>query len=76
MQYTADRPRLTRKTVNKAIVHVWLEIQDNGDGYFYFTDTTTGDVVGDSVFACRLNFNTLAEWVMEAEDARSAEANK
>ena len=76
MQYTADRPRLTRKTVNKAIAHVGLEIQDNGDGYFYFTDTTTGDVVGDSVLACRLNFNTLAEWVMEAEDARSAEANQ
>lgn len=70
MQYAADRPRLTRKTVNKAIAHLGLQVQDNGDGYFYFTDTATEDVVGDSVFVCRLNFNTLAEWVMEAEDAR------
>jgi hypothetical protein len=70
MQYTADRPRLTRKTVNKAIAHLGLQVQDNGDGYFYFTDTATEDVVGDSVFVCRLNFKTLAEWVMEAEGAR------
>jgi hypothetical protein len=73
VKYTADRPRLTRKTVNKAIAHLGLEIQDNGDGYFYFTDTTTGDVVGDSVFACRLNFNSLPVWIMEAEDARGTQ---
>ena len=74
MKYTTERPRLTRKTVNKAIAHLGLEIQDNGDGYFYFTDTKTGDVVGQFVFACRLNFNSLAEWVMEAEDARNDSA--
>lgn len=74
MKYTTERPRLTRKTVNKAIAHLGLEIQDNGDGYFYFTDTTTGDIVGQSIFSCRLNFNSLAEWVMEAEDARNDSA--
>jgi hypothetical protein len=70
MKYTADRPRLTRKTVNKAIAHLGLEIQDNGDGYFYFTDTTTEEVVGDSILVYRLNFNSLPVWIMEAEDAR------
>ena len=73
MKYTADRPRLTRKTVNRAIAYLGLEIQDNGDGYFYFTDTTTGDVVGDSVFACRLNFNSLPVLIIEAEDARGTQ---
>jgi hypothetical protein len=63
---------LTTARINKAIAHTGLEVWSNGDGYFYFLDTTTRVHVGRCVYVCRLNHQPLEAWVRDAEDARAS----
>lgn len=58
---------MTKKTINKHIKHLGLEIVGNGDGYFYFCDLEDGHQVGDSVLVCYLNQLSLDQWIKEAE---------
>jgi hypothetical protein len=44
-------------------------IENNRDGYSYFTSTETGNQVGESVCLCYLNHQSIDQWV---EDARYA----
>ena len=64
---------LTKARINKAIAHTGLEVLGNGDGYFYFLDKTTGDQIGRSVYVCRINHQSLPDWVRDAEEARSSD---
>lgn len=61
---------MTKKTINKAIQYLGLEIVGNRkDGYFYFCDLEKGHQVGDSVLVCYLNQLNLSQWIQEAEQA-------
>ena len=57
---------MTKRTINRAIKHLGLEIQNNRDGYSYFTSLKTGEQVGMSVYVCYLNSYSLKRWVGEA----------
>jgi hypothetical protein len=63
---------ITKKTINKSIKHLNLEIIGNGDGYFYFVDPTTTYQIGESVLVCYLKHMTLDQWVEEATEARNS----
>jgi len=63
---------LTTARINKAIAHTGLEVWGNGDGYFYFLDTTSRVHIGRCVYVCRLNHQPLEAWVKDAEDARKS----
>ena len=62
--------------INAALKRAGLpvEIQNNRDGYAYFTSTLTGAQVGESVFVCYLNQQTVGEWVADARHAIKQEA--
>jgi hypothetical protein len=62
---------MNKKTINRAIAHLGIEIQNNRDGYSYFTSLETGDQIGHSVMVCYLNSYTLDEWVSEANWAKA-----
>ena len=64
----------SKRQINIAIKHLGLEIQNNMNGYSYFThieDGTdlAGHVVGESIYVCYLNQQTVGEWVKDAEIA-------
>jgi hypothetical protein len=63
---------ITRKQINKAIAHTRLRVEGNGDGYFYFICTDTGYQIGEIIYVNRLNHQTLAAWVRDAEEARKS----
>ena len=62
---------MTKRKINSAIKHLGVEIQNNRDGYSYFT--RDGVSIGDSVMVCYLNQLTLEEWIGEAEYAIAEE---
>jgi hypothetical protein len=63
---------MTKQRINRAIKHLNLEIQGNRrDGYFYFTDLTTGAQVGESIMVCYLNQQPLERWVQDATSANA-----
>jgi len=60
---------MTKRTINRAIRHLGIEIQNNRDGYSYFTSilpANYGEQVGMSVYVCYLNSYSLKRWVGEA----------
>ena len=61
----------TKRSINASLRRAGLdiEIQNNRDGYSYFTSLTTGEQVGRSVYVCYLNQSSVEEWV---EDGRHA----
>jgi hypothetical protein len=63
---------MTKRIINRAIKHLGLEIQNNRDGYSYFTKD--GITIGDPVMVCYLKHLTLQEWVSQAEWAIKTEA--
>jgi hypothetical protein len=63
---------LTKARINKAIRHLNLKVVGNGDGYFYFVDTTNGDTRGSNVDAPRLNVLSLQQWEAAAKAARNS----
>ena len=64
-----------KRTINAALRRAGLdiEIQNNRDGYSYFTSLTTGGQVGDSVMVCYLNQQTVEEWVADGRHAIAQE---
>ena len=63
---------MTKRTINRAIKHLGIEIQNDRDGYSYFTSilpANYGEQVGMSVYVCYLNSFSLTRWVAEAEHA-------
>jgi hypothetical protein len=65
---------MNKRTINQAIKHLGVEIQNNRDGYSYFTGLVEGHQIGQSVYICYLNMLTLAEWVERAADAVAEDA--
>ncbi len=67
---------LTKRTINAALrrAGIPVEIQNNRDGYSYFTSTLTGAQVGESVLVCYLNQQTVEGWVADAHYAIKQEA--
>jgi hypothetical protein len=65
----------TKRTINAALRRAGLpvEIQNNRDGYSYFTSTLTGGQVGESVLVCYLNQQTVEGWVSDARYALKQE---
>lgn len=59
---------MTKRTINAAIKHLGLEIQNNRDGYSYFTDAI-GNQIGESVMVCYLNSLTVEQWLERARIA-------
>lgn len=66
----------TKRTINAALRRSGLpvEIQNNRDGYSYFTSTLTGAQVGESVLVRYLNQQTVEGWVADARYALKQEA--
>lgn len=79
MKNTAPTPPTTlatsKRQINRYIRHLGVEIQNNRDGYSYFTtlsDTDrwgVGEQIGESVYVCWLSQVTVAYWVAEAVNA-------
>ena len=61
---------ITSRAINAAIRAAGLnvEIINNRDGYSYFLDRD-GNQVGESVYICYLNQQTVDEWVEHARHA-------
>jgi len=66
----------TKRTINAALRRAGLpvEIQNNRDGYSYFTSTLTGGQLGQSVYVCYLYQQTVECWVEDARYAIKQEA--
>lgn len=63
---------MNKQTINRAIKHLSLEVQGNRtDGCFYFTDITTGEQIGDSVYICYLKQFSIQQWIDAASSART-----
>ena len=65
---TKGSENMTKVKINKAIKHTGLEVQNNRDGYSYFTNFE-GDPIGGCVMVCYLNQLSLSQWIEEAECA-------
>ena len=61
----------SKRQINRAIRHIGLEIQNNRDGYSYFTDLRDGCQIGESVYVCYLSQQTVGDWVADAEIAKA-----
>ena len=61
---------ITSRTINAALraAGLGVEIINNRDGYSYFLDRD-GNQVGESVYICYLNQQTISEWVEHARFA-------
>tara|TARA_R110002110_G_scaffold74463_5_gene196985 strand:+ start:1386 stop:1646 length:261 start_codon:yes stop_codon:yes gene_type:complete len=65
----------SKRQINRYIRHHGVEIQNNRDGYSYFTalaDTDrwiAGQQIGESVYICWLSQVSVAYWVSEAVSA-------
>jgi hypothetical protein len=61
---------ITSRAINAAIraAGLGVKIINNRDGYSYFLDRD-GNQVGESVYICYLNQQTIAEWVEHARYA-------
>lgn len=61
---------ITQKKINAALraAGLGVEIVNNRDGYSYFLDRD-GNQVGESVYICYLNQQTISEWVEHARFA-------
>lgn len=67
---------MNKATINRAIKHLGIEIQNKrGGGYSYFTSLETGDQVGESVSVCYMNQQTLEQWIANAENAVAEQAD-
>ena len=63
---------INKRSINAALRKEGLpvEIQNNRDGYSYFTSTVDGgSQVGDSVMVCYLCQLPISKWVEEARNA-------
>jgi hypothetical protein len=63
---------LTIKRINKAIEHTGLIVHGNGDGYFYFIAKATDYQMGCNVNVCRINHQSIEQWVRDAEEAAAS----
>jgi hypothetical protein len=61
---------ITSRAINSALraAGLGVEIVNNRDGYSYFLDRD-GNQVGESVYICYLNQQTICEWVEHARYA-------
>ena len=61
---------ITSRSINSALraAGLGVEIVNNRDGYSYFLDRD-GNQVGESVYICYLNQQTISEWVEHARYA-------
>lgn len=60
---------MNKRTINRALRPLGLEIQNNRDGYSYFTSRRFGHQIGASVFVSYLSSLPLSRWVDEARAA-------
>ena len=69
----ASLAAINKRSINAAIRKAGLpvEIQNNRDGYSYFTSTVDGSQVGESVMVCYLCQLSIDKWVEEARYALS-----
>ena len=67
---------INKRSINAALKRagIPLEIQNNRDGYSYFTSTLTGGQIGESVLVCYLNQQSIDGWVSDARYALQQEA--
>ena len=61
------KPARSKAQINAALrrAGIPLEIQNNRDGYSYFTDAE-GNQVGSSVYVCHLSSMSVERWVIAA----------
>ena len=66
---------INKRSINAALKRagIPLEIQNNRDGYSYFTSTVTGGQIGESVMVCYLNQQSIDGWVSDARNALALE---
>ena len=66
---------INKRSSNAALTRagIPLEIQNNRDGYSYFTSTVTGGQIGESVMVCYLNQQSIDGWVSDARNALALE---
>jgi hypothetical protein len=68
-------PARSKRQINRAIRHLGLEIQNNRDGYSYFTAIEGSALwpesaqIGESVYICWLSQVSVAWWVTAAHVA-------
>ena len=69
--------KVTQRAINSALRRAGLdvEIQNNRDGYSYFTHPEKGQV-GESVWVCYLNQMSVAGWVEKARHAIAQDAGR
>lgn len=60
---------MNKRTINRALRPLGLEIQNNRDGYSYFTSRRFGHQIGASVYVSYLSSLPLSRWVDEARAA-------
>ena len=67
---------INKRSINAALKRAGLpvEIQNNRDGYSYFTSTLNGDQIGESVLVCYLNQQSIEGWVADARHAIAQQA--
>ncbi|MBM4229514.1 MAG: hypothetical protein FJ184_02045 [Gammaproteobacteria bacterium] len=67
---------INKRSINAALKRagIPLEIQNNRDGYSYFTSKVTGGQIGESVMVCYLNQQSIEGWVSDARHALQQEA--
>lgn len=64
-----EETQMNKRTINRALRPLGLEIQNNRDGYSYFTSRRFGHQIGASVFVSYLSSLPLDRWVDEARAA-------
>ncbi len=69
--------KVTTRAINSALRRAGLavEIQNNRDGYSYFTNPEKGQV-GESVYVCYLNQMSVADWVAQARYAIAQDSGR
>ncbi len=60
---------MNKRTINRALRPLGLEIQNKRDGYSYFTSRRFGHQIGESVFVAYLSSLPLSRWVDKARAA-------
>jgi hypothetical protein len=60
---------MNKRTINRALRPLGLEIQNNRGGYSYFTSRRFGHQIGASVYVSYLSSLPLSRWVDEARAA-------
>ena len=68
---------INKASINRAIKHLGLEIWNNrGDDCSYFLSLETGDQVGEGIYLCYMNQQSIEAWVKDVEYALEQENNQ